>query len=77
MKVKALKSFCGLVNMTRGQVKEVDPCYVDDLVRAGYIEPLEKVEKKAEVKEAEVEAEVEAEKKPATKSTRGRKKNNG
>lgn len=74
MKVKALKSFCGLVNMTRGQEKEIDDSFVDDLVRAGYIEVIGS--KKAKTAEVQEEAEAEAEEKPATKTTRGRKKNN-
>lgn len=73
MKVKALKSFCGLVNMTRGQEKEIDDSFVSDLERAGYIEVIGS--KKAKTAEVQEEAE-EAEEKPATKTTRGRKKNN-
>ena len=42
MKVKALKSFSGAVNMSRGQVMNIQNEYVlHDLLKAGYVEPLE------------------------------------
>ncbi len=43
MKVRALIGFSGLVSMRKGEVKEIrDKNIVADLLRAGYIEPIEK-----------------------------------
>ena len=43
MKYKALVSFSGLVSMRKGEIKEInDKNIVTDLIRAGYIEPIEK-----------------------------------
>lgn len=43
MKYRALKGFSGLVSMRKGDVKEIKDKYiVDDLLKAGYIEPTEK-----------------------------------
>ena len=43
MKYKAKVSFSGIVSMSKGEVKEInDKSVVDDLLRAGYIEPIEK-----------------------------------
>jgi hypothetical protein len=43
MKYKALVGFSGLVSMKKGEVKEIkDKHIVDDLLKAGYIEPIEK-----------------------------------
>ena len=43
MKVKALVSFSGLVSMRKDEIKEInDKNIVTDLIRAGYIEPIEK-----------------------------------
>ena len=43
MKYRALKGFSGSVSMSKGEVKEIkDKCIVDDLIKAGYIEPIEK-----------------------------------
>lgn len=53
MNYKAKVSFSGLVNMSKGEVKEINDKYiVDDLLRAGYIEPLEseKISKKTSKK---------------------------
>ena len=48
MKYKALVSFSGLVSMSKGEVKEIkDKDIVTDLLRACYIEPLEKPKKKS------------------------------
>ena len=42
MKVKALRSFGGAVNMSRGQVMNIQDEYVlNDLLKAGYVEALE------------------------------------
>ena len=36
---KALKSFCGIVTMYKGEIKEIkDKEIVNDLLKAGYIE---------------------------------------
>lgn len=43
MKVKALKSFCGVISMNEGEVREVsDLNLVFDLVNAGLVENTEK-----------------------------------
>lgn len=43
MKYKALVGFSGKVSMSKGEEKEIkDKCIVDDLLKAGYIEPTEK-----------------------------------
>jgi hypothetical protein len=43
MKVKALKSFCGVISMNEGEVREVsDLNLVSDLVNAGLVENTEK-----------------------------------
>lgn len=43
MKVKALVGFCGLVSMRKDEIKDInDKNIVTDLIRAGYIEPIEK-----------------------------------
>ena len=46
MEYKALVSFSGLVSMRKGEVKEIkDKEIVKDLLRAKYIEPLERKKK--------------------------------
>ena len=43
MKYKAIKGFSGIVSMRKGEVKEINDKYiVDDLLKAGYIEAVEK-----------------------------------
>ena len=43
MKYKATVGFSGLVSMRKGEIKEIKDKYiVDDLLKAGYIEPIEK-----------------------------------
>ena len=43
MKYRALKGFSGLISMHKGDVKEIKDKYiVDDLLKAGYIEAVEK-----------------------------------
>ena len=43
MKYRALKGFSGLISMKKGEVKEIkDKHIVDDLLKAGYIEAIEK-----------------------------------
>ena len=43
MKYRALKGFSGLISMKKGDVKEINDKYiVDDLLKAKYIEPIEK-----------------------------------
>ena len=43
MKVKAIKSFCGVISMNEGEVREVsDLNLVSDLVNAGLVENAEK-----------------------------------
>lgn len=50
MKIKATKSFSGLIALSKGQEAETDDiAMVNDLVSAGYIEVLEE-EKKAKSK---------------------------
>ena len=55
MLYKALKSFVGSVNAKRGDVKEISDEIAQDLLRAGYIEPVKAT------KEAKAEATAEAE----------------
>ena len=53
---KALKSFSGVISMTKGQEKDIqDKATIEDLLRAGYIEEI-----KPEVKDVkkEVQAEI-------------------
>lgn len=72
MKVKAIKSFIGLVNMSAGDVKDIDSDEViNDLIGAGLVVAVEeKTEKKVEVKtEKKVEKKTET-KKPAKKPAR-------
>ena len=48
-KVKALKSFSGVVNMAIDQVSDIQDEYIlNDLVNAGYVEVLEKEEQTVE-----------------------------
>jgi len=43
MKYKAKVGFSGRVSMSKGEVKEINDEYiVKDLLKAGYIEPIEK-----------------------------------
>ena len=40
MQYKALISFSGLISMAEGEVREIeDPAIVNDLLKAGYIQP--------------------------------------
>lgn len=42
MKHRALVSFSGAISMTKGEVREIsNPTVVEDLLKAGYIEPAE------------------------------------
>lgn len=44
---KALRSFSGLVNMTKNEIKEIkDKAIAEDLLRAGYIEKVKEEPKK-------------------------------
>lgn len=44
MKVKALRSFSGAANMSRGQTMDIqDEFVLNDLLKAGYVEALEEV----------------------------------
>ena len=50
---KAMVTFCGIVNMTRGEVRELSDEVAKPLLNCGYIKDLEEKQKKAaEVKEA-------------------------
>lgn len=41
MKVKALKSFSGAISMYAGEVRDIQTqAILDDLIEAGYIEPV-------------------------------------
>lgn len=43
MKYRAKVGFSGIVSMSKGEEREINDKYVvDDLLRAGYIEPVEK-----------------------------------
>ena len=53
MLVKALRSFCGLVNMRQGEVKDLsDEHIVSDLLNAKYIEEVKTTKAKRSKKEA-------------------------
>jgi hypothetical protein len=65
MEVRALVGFFGLVSMRKNEIKDIrDKKIVTDLIRAGYVEPIEKqnAEPNAEQKE-EQNAEPNAEQK--------------
>ena len=57
---KALKSFSGLVSMTKGQIKDIkDENIINDLLRCGYIEKVEnEIKEKVEKVEEEIKEEV-------------------
>ena len=68
MQYKALVSFSGKVSMAMGEVREIsDQSLVDDLLKAGYILPLDSKKAKAEVEKVE---------KPKTKRKAGNKDGN-
>ena len=63
MKVKALRSFSGAVNMSRGQMVDIQDEYVlNDLLKAGYVEAQEEgnTHVNAETEENSAENEAEA-----------------
>ena len=73
---KALKSFSGLVSMTKGQLKDIkDENIKNDLLRCGYIEEVKEVKKevKNEIKKEVVK--VEEEIKEEVKKVTSKKKN--
>lgn len=46
MKVKALKSFCGIISMNEGEVREIsDLSLVNDLIKSGLVKDAEKTTK--------------------------------
>lgn len=46
MKVKALKSFCGIISMNEGEVREIsDLSLVNDLTKSGLVKDAEKATK--------------------------------
>ena len=56
MKIMALKSFCGTLTMTQGEVREYsDETVLSDLLKAGYIEevPAEQSSRRKAVKKNE------------------------
>lgn len=55
MKIKALVSFAGLVNMTVGDVAEVDGLTAADLISAGYAEEIRESKGKKAAKTDEAE----------------------
>lgn len=63
MKVRALRSFSGVVNMSRGQVMNIQDEYVlNDLLKAGYVEALEEANTQTNaILDAENDAESKAE----------------
>lgn len=76
---KALKSFSGLVNMTKNEIKEIkDEAIAKDLLKAGYIEKVKKeaktvkedIEKVVEVVEEKVKEKVEEAKKEVSKKAK-------
>ena len=72
MLYKAIKSFVGVVNAKKGDVKEISNDIAKDLLRAGYVEPVKTAkEAKAEVTTEAEPTEV-ADVKPARRG-RGKK----
>lgn len=68
MLVKAVVSFSGKVSMTAGEVREIkDQFILNDLMRAGYIEP---DAREAEIVEKPVERTEATSEKPVEKSTK-------
>ena len=58
MQYKAIVSFSGKISMAMGQVREIsDQSLADDLLRAGYIIPLEARSKEEKAKSEDVKAE--------------------
>ena len=58
MQYKAIVSFSGKISMAMGQVREIsDQSLADDLLRAGYIIPLEAISKEEKAKSEDVKAE--------------------
>lgn len=55
MKIKALVSFAGLVNMTVGDIAEVDGLTAADLISAGYAEEVREGKNKKAAKTDEAE----------------------
>lgn len=53
MLYRATVSFSGIISMTEGEVRQIaDPSLINDLMRAGYIEPIEPEKPKEEKKPA-------------------------
>lgn len=74
MKIKALKSFCGTVTMSIGEVKDVNDDMALNFIGAGYAQP---VEEKAETHKETVPPEAEkadGEKTPPAETKRSSKK---
>lgn len=46
----ALVSFCGQTSMAEGEVRDIDPSLVKDLLKAGYIKPVEEEKPKKAVR---------------------------
>lgn len=74
MKVRALKSFSGAVNMSRGQEMDIQEEYVlNDLLKAGYVEVLvDTLAEAAESANTQTAAETEAEKPKKKKGCDGK-----
>lgn len=72
MLVKAIVSFSGKISMSAGDVRDIKDQYVlNDLIRAGYIEP---EAQEAEIVEKPAEKPATSEKKTSEKRTRKKKK---
>lgn len=74
MKVRALKSFSGAVNMSRGQEMDIQEGYIlHDLLKAGYVEALvDTLAEAAESANAQTAAETETEKPKKKKGSDGK-----
>lgn len=46
----ALVSFCGTISMAEGEVRDIDPSLAEDLLKAGYIKPVEEEKPKKAVR---------------------------
>lgn len=74
MKVKATKSFVGVVSMNIGQVKDIQNKEVlDDLLKAGYVEKVDEKPKAQPKAEPEAKATGKKAPKKTTKATKTKK----
>ena len=76
MKYKALVSFSGLISMSMGEVREIeDPEIAKDLLKVGYIHPVEPELRSAGVKDKSKLADSQSAARPLGQKGGRRKKN--